>query len=193
MQDYYSPHPRLVLGEPILLVGQVGAGVTFVARAVAARTGVSFGDVDRLVESRAGCSIAALLERDGPDELRVQAGSALVAALERRPCGVVAIEQLAFEAEALERARGVARGVYVRRPASVLLARIQRQLAGQPCMHPFQLGVPGCQGDLTRFLGEREAVLASAEVVLEAGERHPHAVADELIASLDRLTSVDRL
>ena len=188
MDDYYAPHPRLLLGEPLLLVGQVGAGTSLVARAIAARTGLPFVDVDRNVENSAGCSLPELVGRDGIAALATHSAAALERAFARRPCAVIAGGSAPLKPEAMRLARENGRVVYLRRPAEALLQRIRAQLAGQPgSLYEFALATPATAEELAPLLEAQAPGLEGADVVLECGDRPAGAIAGELIEALDRI------
>jgi len=194
MDDYYSPHPRMLLSEPLLLVGQVGSGTAHVARAIAARTGIPFADIDRSVENAAGCSLPQLVATEGLDALVRRSEHALERALARRPCAVVAGGGATSTPEAMALAREQARIVYLRRPHAVLLRRILTQLEAQPgSLFQFALATPGTSEQLAPLFDALEPALASAHVILEAGDRHPHALSTELIGALDRIAGAEPL
>ncbi|MDJ0787466.1 MAG: shikimate kinase [Myxococcota bacterium] len=194
MDDYYDPHPRLALAEPVVLAGHVGTGTAQVARAMAGRSGLPFVEVDRMLEAQEGKRLSRILADEGFERLRRLARTALMRALRRRPCNLVVLGSPAIEAEELREALGSARLVYLRRPADVLLARIQEQHAARPgSLFGFPLAVPENEQELRDFQAPVEAILQGADVVFEAGDHHPSKLAVELLASLDRIVGVERL
>ena len=194
MDDYYSPHPRLLITEPLVLAGHVGAGTAAVARAIAARTGLPFCEADRMAENAAGCSLSQLLASQGVGALSRYGSDALERALDRRPCAVVALPHTALSIAVQERIRDEARLVYLRRPTPVLLDRIRSQLEKSPAsLFQFSLGAPSSVDELAPFLEPREEILRCADTVVEAGDRHPHEIASELLGALDRISGVERL
>lgn len=194
IDDYYSPHPRILLSEPLLLVGQVGSGVAHVARAIAARTGIPFADIDRSVENAAGCSLSQLVANEGLGSLGEHSAAALERALARRPCAVIAGGSAGASAEAMEGVRDQARIVYLRRPPEVLLRRIRSQLETQPgSLFQFALATPNTSDELTPLFDAQEPALRSAHVIVEAGDRHPNTLTSELMAALDRIAGAEPL
>jgi shikimate kinase len=194
MDDYYSPHPRVLLAEPLLLVGQVGAGTAQVARAIAARTGIPFADIDRSVENAAGCSLPQLVATEGLGALAERSQAALERSLARRPCAVIAGGSVAATPAAMRAVRAQARIVYVRRPHDVLLRRILAQLEAQPgSLYQFALATPKSSAELAPLFEAQEPALEAAHVILEAGSRHPQRLSTELIASLDRIAGAEPL
>lgn len=189
MNGYYDPYPRLLLDEPLVLVGHPGSGVSLVGHALCARTGLAFNDVERSTEATAGRSRARVLFEEGAEALFEREGRALRQALSRSPLGVAVVGSACLasvdpDGELLQ----VARWMFVQRPLEILLARIGRQLEGAPASLPEYLPhPPKTAEDLAQRLAPWERGLESAHAILEAGDRHPQALADEIESSLDRL------
>ena len=53
---------RVHLTKPVVLVGMMGVGKTHLGRKLAARLGLEFRDSDKLVEEKAGCSVAQIFK-----------------------------------------------------------------------------------------------------------------------------------
>lgn len=194
MQDYYDPSPRVVLDEPLVLGGQVGAGIAAIARAMSARTGVPFAEVDRMAENAAGRSLGQIVADEGPAALVDHCGTALRRALSRRPPAFVVLGSAIPSPRDLRMLQDESRFVYVRRPPEVLVRRIQDHLAAQPgSLFQFSLGIPRDAGEIEPLLAAREAALGGADVVVEAGDRHANTVASELLGALDRILGVRSL
>ena len=71
-QGYSGSHPS---GAPAVIshlacIGLMGSGKSTIGRLVAARLGWAFVDVDDLIESTTGCTVAELWERGGEDAYR---------------------------------------------------------------------------------------------------------------------------
>jgi shikimate kinase len=67
--------------RPIALIGLMGAGKSAVAQALGERLGVSVADLDRMIESVEGCSVAELFERAGESWFRRRESELLAEAL----------------------------------------------------------------------------------------------------------------
>lgn len=61
----------LNVDKPIVLIGMMGAGKSHIGRALSGALDFRFYDSDKVVEERAGCSIAEIFERDGEDKFRM--------------------------------------------------------------------------------------------------------------------------
>jgi hypothetical protein len=79
--------------------------------------------------------------------------------------------------------------VYLQRPAEYLLRRILAEVANDPGSQPeFVFAVPANVSELEEHLAPHEVARSAAHVILDAGERHPVALADEVLVELDALT-----
>jgi shikimate kinase len=58
------------LQSPIFLLGFMASGKSTVGPLLAAKLGLEFIDLDLLIEAKAGCSIAELIEREGEERFR---------------------------------------------------------------------------------------------------------------------------
>lgn len=192
---YYDPYPRLRIGMPLVLVGHPGSGVAQIGRNMAGLTGLTFNDVERSSESRAGRSRALVLVQDGMEALREFEAAALFQAVRRQPCGVVVMESGLLEQQPRRTwLREHGKVVYLRRPLDVLLARIRGQLERAPGSIPeFLVGAPCSVDDLREFLEPRERALAELDSIIEAGNEHASRVANQILESLDRLVDVEQI
>ncbi|MGB0618374.1 MAG: shikimate kinase [Myxococcota bacterium] len=188
MDDYYSPHPRVLLSRPILIGGQMGCGAPLVGRTLSARTGLPFVEVDRRIEHAAGASLAELAKRDGLASVARRARDVLLACALERPASIVVLDA-AWPTAGVGRALGRSLDlVHVERSADYLLDRIEKEihrvglwrLGGHP--FAFRNG-----GDLAAFQGDRIDLLARATVHYTAGHQHPLEVVDGLLESLEAI------
>ncbi len=192
MHDYYDPYPRIHLEESIVVTGHPGSGAVRVSNELAARTGLPFTDVARWSESAAGRRRARVAIEDGPEALRELDRVALARGLARQPRGFLGVaSDTLTDPASLEMLAERCVLVFVRRPVEVLWRRIHEGLANSPGSYvEFVLGAPETPADLEPLLAERRAVEAAADAILDADDRHVTRLADEMLASLERLTGV---
>lgn len=69
------------MNERIVLIGPMGAGKSEVGAELARLLGRPFIDTDRLVEERAGVSIATIFESEGESSFRIRESAAVAAAV----------------------------------------------------------------------------------------------------------------
>ena len=100
-------------------------GKSSIGRRLARSLGVPFTDTDRVVEAQAGCTVAALFEREGEAAFRAAESEALADALDAGP-GVVATGGGIVIAPAnRERLQRLATVVYLRSSAAALATRLR--------------------------------------------------------------------
>jgi shikimate kinase len=163
------------VGEPprrVVLVGFMGVGKTEVGARLAERLGYRFEDMDRRIEERTGCTIAALFEERGEEAFREeeQREAAALARLDRR---VVAAGGGAF---AHPRTRTLlqegALTVWLQCDLETLLERIPddgaRPLAGNRAI-------------MRALLAQREPSYRQADVAVDASGTAPQEVADRIV------------
>ncbi|MCB1056679.1 MAG: hypothetical protein KDD11_14350 [Acidobacteria bacterium] len=186
MGDYYDPHPLLQLRQPVVLAGVPGARHRQVAHAAAARTGISFADLDRWIEHEAGASLWDLVAARGEAALREIEARLLERALRTAPPSIIALgDTTLLEQANRERIDESATLVHVHLDLAGAYWQIRRheETHGRG-WSPF---VPSPVEDIAelRPLFQRlEPVLAGARLRLEAAGRHPSELATELIEHL---------
>ena len=188
-QDYYSPHPRLRLGRHFVISGLPGADVAAVGRGLSASLGLAFTEVERLTESIAGRTRAAIAVEDGDDALQRADAAALARALRSRPPGILTVEAAFPLEQGAQRAlRTMSHVVHVRRGPEDLLARIRAGRERAPARFPeFLLVAPDSVAELQPVLDRYTSVPGCADVVFEATGLHSQRVADALRADLEAL------
>jgi len=168
----------------IVLFGFMGTGKTCVGRAVAERLGMTYVDLDDLIEAREGATISAIFAEKGEAYFRrVEAEVAAEAAkLERHVIatggGVVLNEH---NVRALE-ATGV--GICLNAAAEAIYARVKDEThrpllaAGDPAGDPA--GNPLAK--IRALLAYRAPFYARVSHQIETTGKPPEAIADEVVA-----------
>ncbi|MGE0180565.1 MAG: shikimate kinase [Sphingomonas sp.] len=167
-----EPAPRPI--RPILLVGMPGSGKSTIAPLLAAHLGRPAHDVDALVETRLGMSIARIFARHGERGFRAEEKE-LIAALLAGPAAVIAAGGGAFldpETRALVLERGYA--IWLDADLVTLTARgldgATRPLLAEP-------------GRLAALKASRDPVYALAQVRVDAGQP-PDAIVAAIVTAL---------
>jgi shikimate kinase / 3-dehydroquinate synthase len=158
----------------IVLVGFMGAGKTTVGRELAARLGLPFVDVDALIETRAGTSIAALFGRDGEAAFRRLESRTTLEVL-GGPDAVVALGGGAVTDPAIASALEWATVVYL----DVSFGEAMRRIGRTESRPMLQRADPRALFDERRGVYER-----AADVTVRVDKRSPSDVAGELVAEL---------
>ena len=115
---------RQVFSGHVVLVGPMGSGKTTLGRALAARLGLAFVDVDALIEAAAGCDIPPLFASEGEAGFRHRESQALAEALAGE-AAVIATGGGAVLADANRVAmRDAGRVIYLQVDAVTQLARL---------------------------------------------------------------------
>jgi shikimate kinase len=167
----------------IFLIGYRGSGKTTVAAALARRLGWPWIDADAELERRAGKSIKQIFEEQGEVAFR-DLESVVVVDVSQRDRQIIALGGGAILRE--ENRQAIAgRGaiVWLRAPAEVLLARIQDDPT-TAARRPSLTGQGGLV-EIRSLLAARTPLYAAcAKVTIDAAEKMPDDIADEIIAEL---------
>ncbi len=164
----------------IVLTGFMGAGKTTVGALLARRLGWEFVDSDRVVEERAGCTIAEIFRRDGEVAFRDLEGAAVreIAWSERI---VVGLGGGAVEMEATrEFLASLSRTlfVYLEAPLEILLARCASHQDGP--VRPVLADRAG----LAERWRRRIPWYREAHLTVETGRLQPDEVAELIFRTL---------
>ena len=157
----------------IALVGFMGAGKTTVGRELAARLRLPFVDVDALVETRAGATIAELFEREGEAAFRRLESETTLAVL-RGPDAVIALGGGALGDPAVATALEWATVVYLEVSFGEAIRRVGASRS-RPMLHR---GDPRALYDARRASYERVA-----DLTVSVDGRNPADVAEEIAAA----------
>ncbi len=186
MRDYYEPYARFSLERPLVLAGQLGCGARMTARILCARSGLPFVEMDRQIEHEVGDDLAAIAEREGPKRVAERARLVLERIALQRPWPVVALDR-AWPSDAAFRLFGRKLDlVRIERPTAYLLERLEKEIHGAGAWvlgdRPF---VFRNEEDLEAFGALREPLLERAGILLDAGDRHEHEVAEIVLEGLE--------
>jgi shikimate kinase len=166
--------------KPIALIGLMGAGKSEVARALAARLGGGVEDLDARVESRAGCSVKEIFEREGESGFRTREKAALEAAIENGVAVIACGGGLVLDPGNRARLRETCRIVWL----EVSPAEAGRRIAEGASSRPLLAGGP-LEARLEALLRERAPLYESmAEVRVEAEGAPPEEIASRVLAGL---------
>lgn len=77
---------RKTLTRPVVLVGMMGAGKSHIGRELSDALGLKFFDSDKLIEEKAGRSVAEIFENFGEKKFRSAEHNTIIELLESGPC-----------------------------------------------------------------------------------------------------------
>lgn len=135
MDDYYSPHPNVLLDAPVVVVGFLGSKPAAVAHHVAALTGMGLVITEQSVEHNEARSASDVLRDRGREVYHAQETAVLARALRATPPQVVGVTAgLPLPSDALE---AVARCKVVRldQPLEDAWRRFSGSLGGRYFFH----------------------------------------------------------
>lgn len=186
MDGYYDYHPRIIPDRPLAITGFVGARIPLVGAAVTALTGLPLHELDRLIEHTAGISIPHLVIRDGEAAMRNLESKLLKRALDAKPPGVITLGEgtlLAKKNRAIIKKQ--AKLIYIELSVFELYTRVKQELSASPgkYLHLFADSPERAQ-DLQAFLSERIPLYREADLTINASQRHPTKIAQEIIDAL---------
>jgi shikimate kinase len=165
----------------IVLVGPMGAGKSSVGRALAARMGVPFVDVDARVEEAAGGTVAAIFQAEGETGFRLREARALLEALAGAPAVIATGGGAVLAPASRDAMRSTGRVVYLRVSPQCQLERMAGDVQ-RPLLDAADRGQR-----LAELQAQREPLYREiAELVFDTTAHTPHSAAAALAAILQR-------
>lgn len=180
-----------MIPQRIYLTGFMGSGKSTSGPLIAAQLGYRFLDLDAEVERIAGVSISEVFEQHGESKFRALE-TAVFSEMMMQENVVVATGGGALVTEGnLMLAESSGSIVFLQLPAHVLATRLSDP-EGRPLLHDED-GNPYTKAELVErietLLAKRERFYSHADVVIEAAEMAPEAVADAVVQALTAVTA----
>jgi XRE family aerobic/anaerobic benzoate catabolism transcriptional regulator len=167
----------------VVLVGLRGAGKSTVGPLVAARLGVAFVEMDRLIGEASGLTLDQLFEIHGEEYYRRLERATLRRIVERgEPAVVAAAGGVVNEPETWLLLRERATTVWLRARPEEHWSRVIAQGDRRPMADN-----PGAMQELRSLLAAREPVYAQAHCTVETSGRSPDAVAEAIEEEVRRV------
>jgi shikimate kinase len=162
----------------VVLIGMMGAGKSTIGRRMAARLRLPFLDADTEIETAAGMSIPDIFETHGEPHFRDGEARVIARLLDSGP-SVVATGGGAFmREETRDRVRDKAVSIWLKADADVIMKRVRRR-SDRPLL---QNADP--EGTVSRLLGQREPVYATADITIMSRDVPHDRIVDECIEAL---------
>ena len=183
---YYDPYPQVSLERPLCIIGAAGSDAHSVGYWISSMTGLSYIEVDKLIEHEMGKGLAHLKIDGEVEHQRALERRFIKRALRERPARLICLgESALLDAETMSERTKYADLVYIRRPRPFLLEAIIRGRVESPNRFPHWVReAPQDLTELDGFLKPRESTYETAETLIDAGELPPLEVARRLMKRL---------
>ena len=169
---------RVHLKKPIVLVGMMGVGKTHSGRRLAERLGLEFYDSDKIIEDKAGCSVAEIFEEFGEEKFRAAEHNSIMEVLSGGACVLATGGGAVVNDETRAAIRRMGVSIWLKVP----VAEILRRVGGGNTRPLLRIGDP--EEILTRLSRVRERFYAEADIHAEWQPGMQESMLDLLINSL---------
>lgn len=186
MSGYYDPYPRFILTRPMVIAGQIGCGARRVGRALTARTGLPFAEIDRLIEHEAGCSLAQIAASEGPARVARWSLAVMERLATQRPYSLIVLDSAWPPTSSIKPLLRKLDFVHLQRDSAFLLERFdkERRRTGEWILDG--LSTNEASADLLAPLRDRRLpLLREAQILLDAGKQNEIHTAELLLDSLE--------
>jgi len=172
---------KLKLNKPVIMLGMMGCGKSYVSKALARKYGLDHYEMDEMIETSQGMSIPEIFEKYGEMHFRLLETELLVGLLQNnKACVISSGGGVVGRPENLQAIKDLAVSVWLKADTSILLERV-REGEGRPML---------LQGDnpaaaLESLLDERKDLYAKADIHIENnGEVDIEVLTDQLIEAI---------
>ena len=162
----------------VVLIGMMGAGKSTIGRRMAARLKLPFVDADTEIEAAAGMSIPDIFETHGEPHFRDGEARVIARLLDNGPAVIATGGGAFMREETRNRIRDKAVSIWLKADAEVIMKRVRRR-SDRPLL---QNADP--EGTVSRLLGEREPVYATADLTILSRDVPHDKIVDECLDAL---------
>jgi shikimate kinase len=162
----------------VVLIGMMGAGKSTIGRRMAARLRLPFVDADTEIETAAGMSIPDIFETHGEPHFRDGEARVIARLLDNGPAVIATGGGAFMREETRSRVRDKAVSIWLKADADVIMKRVRRR-SDRPLL---QNADP--EGTVSRLLGEREPVYATADLTILSRDVPHDKIVDECLEAL---------
>ncbi|MEP7237631.1 MAG: shikimate kinase [Ferruginibacter sp.] len=156
------------LGGKIFLIGFMGSGKTYWGKIWAEQLGFTFYDLDEVIETGEGRSIAAIFEKEGEDHFRKLETTALQTFAEKDNCLIACGGGTACFNNNLNRMNEMGLTVYLSASPQYILNRIIDEKEKRPLIN--KLNAAELLFFIEQKLKEREPFYKQAQIILPVNE-----------------------
>jgi shikimate kinase len=184
---YYDPYPLIALERPICLIGFMGCDVHSIGYFISSLTGISFVEVDKLLEHDVGMSLAHFYLEHGESAWRALESKHLKRGLEMRPARLLCLGDGALlDPNNRSLCLDESDLIYIRRPHRSLLERVQKGRRTSPQRFPLWIDrEPHSFQELRGLLEVREPTYEVANKLIDIGEMSALEAAQRIIKRLN--------
>ena len=162
----------------VVLIGMMGAGKSTIGRRMAARLRLPFVDADTEIETAAGMSIPDIFETHGEPHFRDGEARVIARLLDSGPAVIATGGGAFMREETRGRVRDKAVSIWLKADAEVIMKRVRRR-SDRPLL---QNADP--EGTVSRLLGEREPVYATADLTILSRDVPHDKIVEECLEAL---------
>jgi shikimate kinase len=159
----------------IVLTGFMGTGKSVVGRRLAERLGLSFLDLDDLIEEAAGMAIPEIFASEGESGFRRREREVIASLATRRDCVIATGGGAVLDPENVRNLKTGAVIICLRAEPTIILERI-----GADAHRPLLQG-PDRLARIRELLEQRASAYAQADFSVETGRFDPEEIVDRIV------------
>jgi len=171
MSDYYEYGPQVQLSGPIVVSGYLADFTRSVTYRASAHLGLTYYDIDRLVEHESAMEIGRILLEEGEAAYREVESQCLLRVLGEKPVGLIALgDGGLLQAENLTPIEDQGQLIVLDLELANLFWRVQRLARRlEPARwHPLFAGVPDDLAEIKSYYQERRVAFDKAQTRIDA-------------------------
>lgn len=149
------------MNKPIVLIGMMGSGKTYIGARLARALDLPFVDSDRVIEEKAGCLVSEIFARDGEAKFREVEHKTITDLLESVPQVIATGGGAVLNADTMAQIKDKAISVWLRCDIDTLYDRVSKN-QNRPLLQ-----VENPRAELEKLVNAREKIYASADFVVE--------------------------
>jgi shikimate kinase len=173
------------LQKPVVLIGMMGAGKSHIGRKLAEALHLDFFDSDRIIEEKAGRTIAEIFQDFGEEKFRLSEKNTIIELLQRGPCVISTGGGAVMNSETLQAIKTQSVSVWLKADMGTTMERLR---SGAP--RPLLKGLDP-ERALEGLMEERKQFYSQADITLETGAGAVGDTLEKLIKALYGFLNTD--